>query len=215
MLNKQYSPFYIFQIGLQKTFSKPFPWATSVSIAINVLFTYYFLLVQNTTWAAFMQSNTRFYIFMQIVLSLLNAWFIGVALSMFIDVLEVKKTTSKASLFQTLGSLVFSAAATGCSVCSAFLLPLLGIAASLTALPFGGLEIKFFSLLLLLYAVYESAKIASGLCPLPKDTILSNKKGKLELNFSRETMPQFMPLLFTSKTAKIPALGNPKEPNFG
>ncbi|OGK11763.1 hypothetical protein A2954_04875 [Candidatus Roizmanbacteria bacterium RIFCSPLOWO2_01_FULL_37_12] len=195
MINKKNSAFFIFQVGLIKTYSKPHYWITTIAIAVNVLFFYFFLLIQKTTWDAFLQSNTSFYIFMQIVLSILNAVFIGIALSMFFNVLEEKKKTSKASLLQTLGSLVFSAAATGCSVCSAFLLPALGIAASLTALPFGGLEIKFLSLLLLIYAIYESAKIVSGLCPVPKETIISNNKGKLELNISTKTLPQLTPLL--------------------
>lgn len=210
MLNKNYSAFYIFLVGVKKTFSKLHYWITTVAIAVNVLFFYYFLLIQNTTWSAFIQSNTRFYISMQIALSILNALFIGIALSMFFNVLEQKKGASKTTLLQTLGSLVFSAAATGCSVCSAFLLPTLGIAASLTALPFGGLEIKFLSLLLLIYAIYESAKITSGLCPLPKKPIISSDKGKLELNLTKETLPQLRPflvlLLFVAFVYLLPRL---------
>lgn len=194
MKNNNYSPLFILQAGLKKTFSKLHYWVITLAIAVNVLFLYYFILTQKTTWDSFLQSNTSFYSFMQIALSIANALFIGASISMLLNVIEEKKKTTKSSLLQTAGSLLFSAAATGCSVCSAFLLPTLGIAASLTALPFGGLEIKFMSLLVLLYAMYEYAKVTSGLCPFPKESIVSTKKGRLELNISKSTLPQLKPL---------------------
>ncbi|MBI5123338.1 hypothetical protein HZA75_05775, partial [Candidatus Roizmanbacteria bacterium] len=123
-----------------------------------------------------------------------NAVLIGASVSMLFEVIKEKKKTSKTSFLQTFASLLFSAAATGCSVCSAFLLPLLGIAASLTALPFGGLEIKFLSALLLLYTIYEYAKITSGLCKIPKEKIVSFEKGQLEFKFKKETLPQLWPI---------------------
>ena len=191
----KYSPTFILAIGLKKTFSKLHYWIITLAVSINILFLYYFILIQKTTWDSFLQSNTLLYIWSQIILSLGNAILIGATISMFLNVIEERRQTSKTSLLQTTGSLLFSAAATGCSVCSAFLLPTLGIAASLTAMPFGGLEIKFMSLLILLYAMYEYAKPISGLCPLPKESILSFKKGRLELNITKATLPQLKPLL--------------------
>lgn len=173
----------IFLIGLKKTFSKSYSWALTIFISLNVLLLYYFLLIQKTTWDSFWQSNTAFYSWSQIILSIINAVLIGASISMLFEVIKEKKKTSKTSFLQTFASLLFSAAATGCSVCSAFLLPLLGIAASLTALPFGGLEIKLLSALLLIYTIYEYAKITSGLCKMPKEKI--NKK----------TLPQLRPLI--------------------
>src|SRR3989344_1028681 len=190
----KYSPMFILAIGLKKTFSKLHYWIITLAVSINILFLYYFILIQKTTWDSFLQSNTLLYIWSQIILSLGNAILIGATISMFLNVIEERRQTSKTSLLQTTGSLLFSAAATGCSVCSAFLLPTLGIAASLTALPFGGLEIKFMSLLLLFYAIYESAKPISGLCPLPKDSLISNNKGRLDFNLSKKTLPQLKPL---------------------
>ncbi len=172
-MKKLHSPLSILKIGLKKTFSKSYSWALTVFIALNILLLYYFLLIQKTTWVAFWQSNTAFYSWSQIVLSIVNAILIGASISMLFEVIGEKKKSSKTSFLQTFASLLFSAAATGCSVCSAFLLPLLGIAASLTALPFGGLEIKLLSALLLLYTIYEYAKITSGLCKIPKEKIIS------------------------------------------
>ncbi len=191
---KKYSWLFIFSVGLKKTFSKPYSWALTVFITLNILLLYYFLLIQKTTWAAFWQSNTAFYSWAQIVLSVINAVLIGASVSMLFEVIKEKKKTSKTSYLQTFASLLFSAAATGCSVCSAFLLPLLGIAASLTALPFGGIEVKLLSALLLLYTIYEYAKITSGLCKIPKEKIISFKKGQLEFKFKKETLPQLQPV---------------------
>src|SRR3989344_6462727 len=72
----------ILKIGLKKTFSKPYSWALTIFIALNVLLLYYFLLIQKTTWAAFWQSNTAFYSWAQIVLSIINAILIGASISM-------------------------------------------------------------------------------------------------------------------------------------
>jgi len=192
---KKYSWPFILGVGLKSTFRKTYSWALTVFIALNVLLLYYFLLIQKTTWVAFWQSNTAFYVWSQIILSIVNAVLIGAAISMLFEVIKEKKKASKTSYLQAFASLLFSAAATGCSVCSAFLLPLLGIAASLTALPFGGLEIKFLSALLLLYTIYEYAKITSGLCKVPKEKIVSFEKNQIKFSLKKETLPQLLPLL--------------------
>src|SRR3989337_3353790 len=104
MLNKKYSSLFILQVGLKKTFSKLHYWIITFAIAVNVLFLYYFILIQKTTWDAFLQANTRFYTFAQVALSVANALFIGIALSMLFNVIEEKKKTSKSSILQTAGS---------------------------------------------------------------------------------------------------------------
>ena len=192
--SKKYPLYFILETGLRKTFTKIYSWLLSIFVALNVLLLYYFLLIQKTTWDAFWQSNTAFYAWAQIILSIINAILIGVSISMLLEVIKEKKKSSKTSFLQTFTSLLFSAAATGCSVCSAFLLPLLGIAASLTALPFGGLEIKLLSILLLIYTIYEYAKITSGLCKIPKEKIISFEKNQIELKINKETLPQLRSL---------------------
>ncbi len=188
--DKKYPWFFILKAGLRKTYSKSYPWALTVLIAIVVLFLYYFLLNQKTTWDAFWQSNTAFYAWSQVILSIINAILLGVSISMLFTVIEEKRKTSKMSLLQTASSLLFSAAATGCSVCSAFLLPMLGIAASLTALPLGGLEIKLLSILMLLYVIYEYAKANSGLCTIYDEPLISTKNGQLHININKKTAPK-------------------------
>ncbi len=146
-------------------------WVTTFSVSLSVMLIYYFILLQTATWSTFWESNIPFYNYSQIFLSLVNAVFIGVAITMFIAVLEERKKDKKkhGSILETLGALVYSVAATGCTVCGAILLPTLGVAASLTALPLGGLEVKFLSSLILLYSLNEYAKTLSGACKVGKD----------------------------------------------
>lgn len=120
----------------------------------------------------------------------------GVALSMFFYVLEEGKKQAVAGLsFDALGSFFFSAVSTGCPVCGAFLLPAFGIAASLAALPFGGLEVKFLSLLVLSYAIFEYSKSIAGVCQVPKTKLLFFGKKAFKININKKTLPQAKPLL--------------------
>ncbi len=185
----------IIKKALKKVFSQPVYYVLTIFTAVNVLFIYYFVLTRTTTWEVFWASNIAIYNYLQIILSLANALLIGVAISFLVYILGERKKQTGSSLLNTLGSFVFSAAATGCTVCGAILLPTLGIAASLTALPFGGLEIKALSLLLLGYAVYEYSKSILGLCKTPRVKLVSFKKGYLELNVNKKTFPQAVPVL--------------------
>lgn len=181
--------------AFSKVFSKPHYWVITTAIALNVLFLYYLILMQKTTWDAFWQSNATWYTWSQVILSIINALFIGIAISFLFYVIEGRKQGSKSTFLNTLGSLFFSAAATGCSVCSAFLLPTLGIAASLAAFPFGGLEIKLFSVLILWYAIWQYSKSILGLCEIPTEKIISFDNKNLTLNINRKTLPQLQPFL--------------------
>lgn len=192
---KEQTSLTIIRAAFFKVFSKPHYFVITVAIALNVLFLYHLVLMQRTTWDAFWQSNAAWYAWSQGLLSVVNALLIGIALSFLFYVIEERRQGSKSTFLHTLGSLFFSAAVTGCSVCSAFLLPTLGIAASLAAFPFGGLEIKLFSALILLYAIWQYSKSISGLCEIPREKIISFNNKKLALNINRKTLPQLQPLL--------------------
>jgi len=127
----------IIKKALKQTLSKLYYSVITLSVALNILFFYYFILIQTTTWDIFWKSNIAIYNWLQIILSIINAVLIGLAISMFLYILEEKRKKSQLSFLGTIGSFIFSGAATGCTVCGAFLLPTLGIATSLTALPFG------------------------------------------------------------------------------
>ncbi len=195
---------------LTKVFSKSYFWVITIAVTFNVLFLYYLILIQKTTWDAFWQSNATWFTWSQVVLSIINALLVGVAISFLFYVIEERKQNSSLNFLQTLGSLLFSAAVTGCSVCSAFLLPTLGIAASLAAFPLGGLEIKFLSILVLLYAIWQYAKSVNDACEINQDRIVSFNRNKLRLNFNRRTITQLQPivvlLLFILAVYAVPKL---------
>lgn len=56
------------------------------------------------------------------------------------------------------GGTIASVMATGCSSCGISILSLIGIAGGLTFLPFGGIELGFIGLLLLLFSIYWTSK---------------------------------------------------------
>lgn len=194
-VSNKISAITIVQSAFLKVFSKPNYWVITIAVSLNVLFLYYLILVQRTTWDAFWQSNAAWYAWSQVVLSIINALLIGVAISFLFYVIEERRQGSQSTFLHTLGSLFFSTVVTGCSVCSAFLLPTLGIAASLAAFPFRGLEIKLFSVLMLLYAIWQYSRSVLGLCDIPKEKIISFHNHNLALNINRKTLPQLQPLL--------------------
>ncbi|MBI4079457.1 MAG: hypothetical protein HY429_04155 [Candidatus Levybacteria bacterium] len=160
-----------------------------------MLLLYYLILAQKTTWDAFWQSNATWYTLSQVILSVINALIVGVSITFLIYLLDEQKRAQKATFLNTLGSFFFSAVATGCSVCSAYLLPLLGIAASLTAFPFGGLEVKTLAALIGFYALWQFAAGVAGVCRVYKENVISFENKNLQLNLNRETLPQLKPLL--------------------
>lgn len=189
------SPSIIIKEAFKKVFSKPHYWVICVAISFNVLFLYYLILLQRTTWEAFWVSNASWFAWSQVILSIINAGLLGIAISFLFYTIEERKKGSKTTFLPTLGSLFFSSAVTGCSVCSAFLLPLLGIAASLAAFPFGGLEIKLFSALILLYTVWQYSQSTLGVCKIPREKIIAIHKNNLAFSINRRTFPQLQPLL--------------------
>lgn len=162
------APNQILKTATSKVFGKLHYFIITVTVAFNILFVYYLILIQKTTWDAFWQSNASWYAWSQVVLSAVNALLVGTAISFLVYVIEKKTAGAEFTSLNTFSSLLFSAATTGCSVCSAFLLPSLGIAASLAAFPFGGLEIKLFAALILLYAIWQYSKNILGICDIPK-----------------------------------------------
>ncbi len=171
----------------RRVFKRPSFVMLSVSVMINVLFVYYLVLIQTTTWEVFWQSNIAIYNWLQMILSVLTAIGFGVVAAFMVYMIEKRQAQSGSWLTSGV-SLLFSTAATGCTVCGAFLLPTLGIAASLTALPFGGLEVKFLSLVLIVYALYEYAKYITGVCEVKRKRWLRWEDGGLEIDMDKETV---------------------------
>ncbi|MBI2329952.1 hypothetical protein HYU94_01015 [Candidatus Daviesbacteria bacterium] len=196
------------QSSLSKVFGKPHNFIITLAVALNVLFAYYLVLIQKTTWDAFWQSNALWFVWSQIALSVIFAILAGIAVSFFFYVIETKKSGSEYTSLNTIGSLIFSAAVTGCSVCSAFLLPALGITASLAAFPFGGLEIKLFAILIISYAIWQYSKSILGRCDIAKEKKISLALLAVFI-FSVYAIPR-LPIKYRAKTQKATIVADAK-----
>ncbi|NOY15208.1 MAG: hypothetical protein GXP43_03245 [bacterium] len=184
--------------ALAKVFRQPVFVLLAVSTATNILFVYYLVLMQTTSWEVFWQSNVAFYNWAQVVLSVLTAVGFGIVIAQMMYVVGQRLAQGGSWLTST-ASLIFSTAVTGCTVCGAVLLPTLGIAASLTALPFGGLEVKLMSLILVGWAVYEYSKVIVGACKVKGRGLITISRSGLEVNWSKENVKSLgTPLLIVA-----------------
>lgn len=99
-------------------------------------------------------NNTLISASLIIITSLLAG--INVAL-LAIKIKSLKAVSYKESGLSSSGTIA-SVMATGCSSCGISILSLLGIAGGLTFLPFGGIELGFIGLFLLLFSIYWTSK---------------------------------------------------------
>ncbi|MFN4212733.1 MAG: hypothetical protein ACK4FL_02085 [Microgenomates group bacterium] len=133
----------------------------------------YFLLTRTTSWERFLTDNNRLFVFLTINLGVLNNILIATALTFLVYIIEERQRLLTTTTNTVIG-VFLSLISVGCAVCGGFLLPVLGIAASLTAFPFQGLEIKVLSIGLLLFSLREmSFKIAgvfSGVTSLTRSS---------------------------------------------
>lgn len=150
---------------LKKTFRDVYQklsfFALTFSLFFVFLFLDYFLLTRVTSFERFLIDNNRLFVFLTIVFSLLNNFLIAVALTFLIYLVEKKQQLAGGKTNAFFGVLL-SLISVGCAVCGGLLLPLLGIAASLTAFPFQGLEIKLLSIGLLSLSLSEMSLINTG-----------------------------------------------------
>jgi hypothetical protein len=170
----------------------------TVSLALNLLALYYFLLYKITTLEVFFASNTPLYNWLSVSMTILISFLFGIAISFLIWQWRKKKENSASHTGNTLIASFLGAVSTGCPVCGAFLASVLGIGGGLMAFPFQGLEIKVFSLGLLSFAIFSSAKSISNaaVCEsAPKKTLLTISGGRLILTFNKNTLKPLVPAL--------------------
>lgn len=179
--------------SLKQVFSDPLYFFLAASSGANLLALYYFIFKQSTTFAVFFSSNNAFYNWSAIVLTIINAAFFGIALSLIAFILKKRMIGAAPGAGNSFFGAFFGAISSGCPVCGAWLLPILGIAGSLAAFPLQGLEIKLLSIFLLSFSINESAKSIAGLCPAPKKRLLSWDKKHFTLKFNKENLSQLRP----------------------
>lgn len=168
---------------------------------ISALGIYYWALVQTVSFDFFIEHNPIPIVTAQIGLSVLNALLIGLSFTFFYFVIKNRVNEGGLNILQTVAAMFFSVASTGCYVCGSVLLPAIGVAASLTSLPFGGVEIKILTAGLLVYSLKNLAKQITGFCSIvqPKEYIISFGGPQISFNFA--FWQNVKPLLITSTFA--------------
>ncbi len=203
----------IIKDSIKKVYSSISSWIITFFVAILVILINYITLIQTTTLEVFFASNIALYNFLQILFTLILAILTGVSFAYLAFILDLKVNRNSEGIVTSLGSVLFSTAASGCPVCGAILLPTLGIAASLTALPFAGLEIKLLSILLLFYSIYLFSKNVLGVCSTSK--LITYKKGVFIFNLNKNTLtPLFVLISFIGIIYLLPRVPAKYRVNF-
>lgn len=144
----------------------------AASLGLNLLAFTYLIFFQTTTFAVFFLSNSAFYNWTSIGLDILIAVLFGIALAMAVFLFRKNRAEAGGATGSSFFGAVFGAVASGCPVCGAWILPLLGIAGSLAVFPFQGLEIKVLAVLLLLFSISQSARSLAGICDTARKKVL-------------------------------------------
>lgn len=147
-----------------------------------------------------MTDNNRLFVFLTINLTFLNNLLIATSLTFLVYVIEKRQYFLKANTSNTAIGVFLSLVSVGCVVCGGFLLPVLGIAASLTAFPFQGLEIKVLSIGLLLFSINQLALPITGVFPKPAS--LKRVKENVLLRYS--WVLGFVALFFVYLIPRLP-----------
>lgn len=187
-------------LALKLVFKNPLYIFLALSLTFNLLLLYYFFFSQVTTFKVFFESNSAFYNWTSLVLTILIAVFFGIAVTLLLWQWREQKENNPGDTTNTFFGTFLGALSVGCPVCGAFLFSLLGIGGGLFIFPFQGLEIKVISLGLLGFAIFSSARAinnrACGLCqPAKTEAIFGIKNRKLVINLSKETLKPILPLL--------------------
>ncbi len=143
---------------LKKIFKDPLYLTLAVSFSFNLLLLYYLVFLQSTTFSIFWQSNSPLYNILSLLLNILIGVTFGISLSLLIYQIKEAKKKELGSTSFSFTSAFLGAISTGCPVCGAYLMSILGIAGGLAAFPFQGLEIKGIALALLFLSIRNLAK---------------------------------------------------------
>ena len=153
-----------FRSAIAATFRDRLQIVVAVSLAVNFLAFDYILLTQSTTPRIMADQNTALFNGAVIGLSLTTAVLFGLSVAMMLHIFRTLGKSGAEAAPGTLFGTLTAAVASGCPVCGAWLLPLLGIAGSLAVFPLQGLEIRLLAIALLAFSISRSAGIIDGTC---------------------------------------------------
>jgi|SRR3989344_2615913 len=131
---------------------------------------YYFLVAKvayNSIWISVMMSGPLF-ITLSIITILITSTISGILFSMLLFKFSLYNQIIGNGLFGFIGSGI-SAFGVGCPTCGAVLFGLIGMPLALMSLPFGGIELQVFGILILIASIYFIGKSINGVCKLEKN----------------------------------------------
>jgi len=181
----------------------------ALSLSLNLLLIYYLIFLRTTTLSLLFSTTNSFYAWSSIILTILASLSFGISISLLI---YRWRKISKFFEGKNIISSLIGAFSMGCPVCGSLLLSSFGVAGGLSIFPFQGLELKLASLFLFILSIYDSSKIISGKICLPKEKIISFKKGDLILNLKGSTFFSLgyflLPLIILALIIFLPFLPN-------
>jgi hypothetical protein len=219
------------QRAIATTFSDFIYVFVAISVAANMLALDYILLTRSTTFRIMADQNTAFFNGSQLVLSGLTAALLGVSTAMLLYIFRQRSGDGMAAAPNTVFGSVIAAIASGCPVCGAWLLPLLGIAGSLAVFPLQGLEIRLLAIVLLIYSISRSSSVILGTCTpghrwrrfgtnvavvsvtIAALFLLPYVPAQYKIKFQQAgiTAPTEEQILFTNRLTSLPEQVNPPE----
>jgi hypothetical protein len=169
-----------------------------IFISLGLLYLHNIALTQTVSWETFLRVNSPLFIFLQIILSAINAFLGAYSIILIFGILKNRRAENKLNFLQSIGALVFSILTTGCYVCGNLLLPVIGLAGSFGALPFAGLEVKTLTALFLVYSIFQLRKSYQGICEVESKRIYKLNFDKFSFILKVKYLQRVRPLLITS-----------------
>ncbi|BCX14154.1 MAG: hypothetical protein KatS3mg085_686 [Candidatus Dojkabacteria bacterium] len=158
-------------------------WFTFFIITTVIILGMYSIAIEfSVSINMFIMANSSIFIILQIVLSVLNAVFGGLAITFIFFLFSKQKQFNGLSSIQSTSSLIFTVGTSGCYICGSLLIPVAGISSAIGTLPFGGIELKILALILFLISLFETAPKILGICDLNKSYILIIGRKTIKIN---------------------------------
>ncbi len=189
--------------SLKLVFFTPFYIFLALSLSLNLLLIYYLIFLKTTTLSLLFSTTNSFYAWSSVFLTILTSLFFGISFSLLIYRWQQISTQKAFGGKDFIGCFV-GALSMGCPVCGSLLLPILGVAGGLSVFPFQGLELKLMAFFLFSLSILESSKIISNQSCLPKEKPIKFEQGKLLLNFNKNTLSFFLPILILVIVISLP-----------
>ncbi|GAB4287139.1 MAG: hypothetical protein Kow0081_4980 [Candidatus Dojkabacteria bacterium] len=181
------------KIALQKSLEGRTPKVLWFTLFVGSVYLYALAIESTGSIETFINHSPFLILAFQIFFSLLNSALFSTSIVMLLYVFKQRqKGDGKAvSVIQSVVALFFSVTTTGCYVCGTVLFPVVGIASAFAALPFGGIEVKFLTTLLLIYSILDLSKKVLGICKVDTSKTVEIIAGSKIFKFQTSTLTAF------------------------